>query len=239
LTHYRPPPWRIADDAWCYVNAKLREDAEFALSVAILEDASNDPVLKELQLLPFELGSVVEMARRLHAKLARERRRLKQAREAEAAARLLMNECWRHNGEIAVEPHPLLIADADRAALRRVAAAFAGRARVAADAARLVGATRQSGGSDPHKQDRAALRFAIGAFAFWVKRCWGQSNETLVRRIVVRLFGLDDADLDTKAIAAYRAAHAKLVREGGAVVRWDMLDASWPPAGARSLSSFS
>jgi hypothetical protein len=213
------------------VDAKLREDAEFAVSVALLEDASSDPVLKELQLLPFELGCVVEMARQIHRVLDRERRRLRRMREAEVAARLLVEQCWRHNGEIAVEPHPLLIADADRAALRRIAAVFAGRAKVAADAARLLGATRESGGDDPRKRDAAAVRFATGAFAFWVRRFWGASHESVVRRIVVCMFDLNDADIDTKTIAACRAAHAKIVREGGAVVCWHMLEASWPPAG--------
>jgi hypothetical protein len=254
--YYRPPPWREAASAQAYVDERLR-DADSGLSAAVraIKQAS-DPYIAEL--FDDQLVSVVEKARQLHRVLDREKKQLAKAQRAAEAREVLTDWVSRFNAELPASTdqqddgpdNSLRISQEDEMALWRIQKSIDYRIRVASqDVPRRLGATRQTGGAREREKDQRAAQFAIGELAYWVKKANPSKPqpETLAT-VAEALFDPDGSvfvttrriedesagkpkSLGPKDIEHFREAHAKIVREGGAIVRWDdLFDATWPPA---------
>jgi hypothetical protein len=224
--------------AACYVFDRIRDDGDLSAAIRILTDAIADPFFGEL--LKYQLACVVQKAQQLHAVLDREQDRLAQAQEAAKALATLSNWVSAFNREMFDPDSPNRISEDDVAALARIQKSIDFRIGVATtgkkgDVNRRLGATRKTGTTDAEK-DWAAAMFAIGELAARVKSWDGKPHTKTVTTIATALFDPDGTvfkdGLDVKTVEHARKAHEKIVREGGAVVRWDasLFEASWPPS---------
>jgi hypothetical protein len=152
--------------------------------------------------------------------------------------------------------NPYRISEEDSLALWRIQESIDYRIRVASqDVHRRLGATRQTGGAREREKDQRerekdqrAAQFAIGELAYWVKKVNpSKPQNTTLAAVAEALFDPDGSvfvttrriedepagkpkSLVPKDIEHFREAHAKIVREGGAIGRWDdLFDATWPP----------
>ena len=252
---YRPPRWRTAVSADAYVDERMRDKrSDLSAAVRIIKDTIGDPYIAEL--FDDQLVSVVEKARQLHRVLDREKEQLAKARRAAEAREVLTDWVSRFNAELPASTdqqddcpdNPLRISEEDAMALWRIQESIDYRIRVASqDVHRRLGVTRQPGTSE-HEKDQRAAQFAIGELAYWVKKVNPRKPqpETLAT-VAEALFDPDGSlfktkrqiedrpagepkSLGPKDIEHFREAHAKIVSEGGAIVRWDLFDAKWPHA---------
>ena len=253
---YRKRRWRTAITAGAYVAERRRVDDNLEATIQIIKDTIGDPYIAEL--FDDQLVSVVEKARKLHHVLGREEQQLAKARRAAEAREVLTDWVGPFNAELPASTddqdaeidNPYRISEEDALALWRIQKSIDYRIRVASQGVhRRLGATRQVGTKEQEKDQRAA-QFAIGELAYWVEKVNPSKPQTTrLAKVAEALFNPDQSvfvttrwveneppgkpkSLGPEDVEDARDAHAKIVRAGGAIVRWDesLFGATWPPA---------